>query len=61
MKLRIGDKVIVASEGKRNKPQEATANTRGRIEDWKWNMARVHFENGSMEWVELTRVYKAVE
>lgn len=55
--LRIGDNVIVSKEKSRLKPQERYLTNTGRILDLKWNMAKIHFKNGSMQWIELIRVH----
>lgn len=61
MTLRIGDKVIIASKGKFHKPDITSNNNRGQMIDIKWNMAFIRYNDGATEWIELNRVYKAVE
>lgn len=55
--MRIGDKVIISKGKNRSKPVERHSENTGYILDLKYNMAKIHFKNGSTEWIELIRVY----
>ena len=60
MTLRIGDRVVIASNGK---PAVLIPNDscRGNLIDMKWNLGLVRFNDDETEWLELKRIYKAAE
>jgi hypothetical protein len=57
MTLRIGDKVVIASDDYRHKPSGDLLSARAVVTDIKWNMTQVRYTDGHIEWIESKRVY----
>lgn len=58
MTLRIGDRVVVASNGR---PDIKLPAMRGVLIDMKWNLGLVRFNDHELDWFDLKRIYKAAE